>query len=248
MIVRTFGAVFPDVTVWHVTPGDYLLLGRMAPGPLDLGVTRARYRIPAVARDLTRIGIHDWPGVMGYFMLGGQDVGLYADGARLNTDDRLPLEFSAPRALYADTVFANWLAMERVKTAARPDLTPDAWAAVDTAAARYAIGRVYLSRSALPEALVQLRRAAELDPTHTGAQVQAGRVSLGLHLPGDALGFAKQAIAREPKNAEALLVAGLASLALEAPAEATAFLQQAATLDPQNEEIRKALAKAQTRP
>jgi spermidine synthase len=65
MVVRTFGAVFPGATVWHLTPGDYLLLGRMAPGPLDLGVTRAQYGIPAVAGDLERIGIRDWPGVPG---------------------------------------------------------------------------------------------------------------------------------------------------------------------------------------
>jgi spermidine synthase len=248
MIVKTFSAVFPGATVWHVSTADYLFLGWTDPGPLDLGVTRARYGIPAVARDLTRIGIRDWPGILGDFMLNGADASRYAAGARLNTDDRLPLEFSAPRALYADTVFANWQAMERVKTVELPELTPDSRAAVETAGARYAIGMTHLARRVLPEALSQFQRAVELDPAYTPARLEAGRVSLRLGRPSDALGFARQALAREPRNAQALLVAGLASLALKTPVEAVAFLQEAATLEPQNEEIRQALATARIKP
>jgi tetratricopeptide (TPR) repeat protein len=181
-------------------------------------------------------------------MLGGADASRYAEGAALNTDDRLPLEFSAPRALYRDTRVQNWKLLKQFKTAELPDLTPDSRKAVDTAQARYTIGIVYLGRQVLPDALAHFQRALELDPTLSRAAIQAGRVSLRLGRPTEALGFGRQVLAREPQSAEALLVAGLASLALKAPAEATAFLQQAAALEPQNEEIRQALAKAQTKP
>jgi hypothetical protein len=48
-------------------------------------------------------------------MLGGPDVSRYAEGALLNTDDRLPLEFSAPRALYRHTRVPNWKLMTNAR-------------------------------------------------------------------------------------------------------------------------------------
>jgi spermidine synthase len=99
MIVKTFGSVFPATSVWHITAGDYLLLGRMAPAPIDLALLAARYEAnPALRRDLESIEVRAWPGVLGYFMLGEADAVRYSGGAPLNTDDRLPLEFSAPHA------------------------------------------------------------------------------------------------------------------------------------------------------
>jgi hypothetical protein len=66
MIVKTFQTVFLGVSVCHVTTGDYLPLGRTEPGPLDLGVMKARHREnPAIRHDLERIGIHDWAGFLG---------------------------------------------------------------------------------------------------------------------------------------------------------------------------------------
>src|SRR5262249_30883969 len=43
MIVKTFRTVFPETSVWHVVGGDYLLLGRVDPVPLDLNLLKARY-------------------------------------------------------------------------------------------------------------------------------------------------------------------------------------------------------------
>ncbi len=248
-VVKTFGAAFPDVSVWHVSIADYLLIGRTDPTPIDVNLMTARYQgIPAVRHDLERIGIPDWPGVFGDFMLNSADASRYADGARLNTDDRLPLEFSAPRALYSDTRVPNWMLMNKFKTAELPDLTLDSRRKIDSAPARYSIGMVYLGRQVLPYALAQFQKAQELDPTYTQAQVQAGRVSLRLDRPSEALALARKIIEREPRNVDALTIAGLASMAQNASAEAATFLQQAAALQPQNEEVRQALSKALQQP
>src|SRR5262249_14401443 len=121
MVVNTFRSVFPAVSLWNTIPGDFLIVGRAAPAPIDLDLLRARYdENPGVWRDLERLGIHSWPGILGYFMLGEADTQRLVAGAGVNTDDRLPLEFSAPRSLYLDTVDQNWSMVERFQTAALP--------------------------------------------------------------------------------------------------------------------------------
>src|SRR6185503_9777791 len=42
MIVATFRSVFPATSVWQVAQGDYLLVGRPEPAPLDLRALKAR--------------------------------------------------------------------------------------------------------------------------------------------------------------------------------------------------------------
>jgi Amidase len=121
MIVRTFGSAFPETSIWESAAGDFLLLGRAEPEPIDPRRVAARLKVnPAAARDLARIGISGWDGVLTHLKLGEADVRRYADGAPLNTDDRLRLEFSAPRALYLDTFKPNWELMRKFKTAEGP--------------------------------------------------------------------------------------------------------------------------------
>jgi len=134
--------------------------------------------------------------------------------------------------------------MSTFKTAELPDLTPDSRRMIDSAAARYSIGMVYLGRQVLPYALAQFQKAQELDPTDSLAQIQAGRVALRLERPSEALALVRKVIAREPRNVGALTIAGLASMRQNASAEAVTFLQQAAALEPRNEEVRQALSKA----
>src|SRR5262249_49969215 len=157
-------------------------------------------------------GIRDWPGVLGYFMLGGEDVKRYSDAARLNTDDRLTLEFSAPRALYLNSAMPNWTLMEGFKRAELPEFTPGSRGEIENAQVRQAIGAAYLARRVLPEALAQFRRAIELDPNNTEARVESARVSLDLNLASDALALAQKVLERDPRNSAALRIAGLAAL------------------------------------
>jgi len=154
--------------------------------------------------------IRDWPGVLGYFMLGEADARRYAGGAPLNTDDRLPLEFSAPRALYLDTVIPNWRLLKRFKVAELPDTRPESRGDVESAPARHAIGAVYLARGVLSEALAHFQRALELDPNYTPALLGSGKVSLRAGRHPEALARAQQVLAREPSNVEAHIDAMLA--------------------------------------
>ena len=242
MIVKTFRTVFPRTSIWNTIRGDFLLLGRTGVTPLDLRLLEERF--PRVRPDRLGLGIQGWPGVLGYFMLGEEDTKRFSETARVNTDDRLPLEFSAPRALYLDTAMDNWQLVRSFKTAEFPDLTPTSNGALERSDVRYWIGATYLSRGALEDALFQFQQALRLDPKHTQSLLGTTRVYLGLRRPAEALALAQKVIAREPFNAEAFFLAGLASSALKAPREAATFFERAANLQPQNIEFRRALERA----
>jgi spermidine synthase len=247
MVVRTFRAVFPATSIWNTTRGDFLLMGRVDSGPLDLSRIKARYGLNrGISEDLNRIRIGSWAGLLGYFMLDERDAAQLAEGAGLNTDDRLPLEFSAPRALYVHTVERNWRLMRTLKVAEFPDVTPDSRRELDQPEARYWVGVTLLRRDALEDALSQFERALQLDPGHTASMLPAAVLHLRLGRPAQALTLARRMLSREPMDSRPHFVAAFAAAALHGPAEAIAPLERAFALDPQNGEIRTTLNRVRT--
>jgi spermidine synthase len=245
MVVRTFRTAFPATSIWNTTRGDFLLLGRAEPTPLDLNQLKARYQMnPGLAPELRQLGIQGWSGGLGYFMLGEEDAARFSAGAGLNTDDRLPLEFSAPRALYVSTTEANWRLLRSFKVAELPNVTPDSRGELERAEVRYGIGMAYLSRNAAEDALPHFERALQLDPAHAPSMLGSSTAHLGLDRPSESLKLAERAVAREPQNAKAYFLAGLASGRLNAPTRAAAFLEQAFRLDPANAQVRRELDRA----
>jgi spermidine synthase len=246
MVVKTFRTVFPDTTIWGTVKGDFLLLGRAEKAPLDLHVIKARFKMSTeVGRDLYRLGIDAWPGVLGYFMLGEEDTARFSADAGLNTDDRLPLEFSAPRALYVDTTDRNWALVRSFKKAELPSLTPASLDELEQPQVRYWIGMGYLGRLEWEEALAHFQRALQLDPRHTSSMLGAGLAHIRLGRPAVALGLARKALNAEPRNVQAFYLAGRASEALKAPADAVLFFEKAVALQPNDSTFLQALKRAQ---
>jgi spermidine synthase len=244
MVVQTFRTAFPATSVWNTIRGDYLLLGRLDAAPVDLARLKSRYEAnPGVWRDLDRVAIRSWPAVLGFFMLAEDDAARFAEGAGLNTDDRLPLEFSAPRALYLDTADSNWELVRRFRVAELPAVTPDSQAELERAEVRYGIGAGYLSRRVPQDAWPQFQRALELDPSHAPSLLGAAIAARLLGRPEVALDFTRRVLDREPANAEALFQAGLALAALNRREQAIRLVEQAAALQPQNGEFRATLGR-----
>ena len=215
MIVATFRSVFPATSLWQVAQGDYLLVGRGEAAPLDLASIKARWTaVGGFREDFQRMGIEDWPGVLGFFLLAEADVARLPAGSRLNTDDWLGLEFSAPRSLLLDTVALNYRMLQRVRTSPLPALTPDSAGEIERADAQHMIGLVPFSQRRWSDSLAWFRRAMELDPGYTPAVLKAAQASLNLGRSRDALGLAQAVLAREPQNADALHVSGQAAAAL----------------------------------
>ena len=98
-IVATFESVFPDGTAWLVGESDLLLIGSTAPlAALDRGL--AAWHRPGIEDDLAGVTVRDPFSLLTTFVAGGDALRAYANGARVQTDDRLALEYSAPRAIY----------------------------------------------------------------------------------------------------------------------------------------------------
>ena len=123
MIAATFQTVFPHASLWMPLPGDFLLVGTLGPQIVDLGRIRDRLTSGAGLRqDFARSGLATAEAIFKVFALNEQDLVRLGKGATLNTDDLLPLEFSAPRNLYRDTMTLNHRLLQRVKQSRVPVL------------------------------------------------------------------------------------------------------------------------------
>jgi spermidine synthase len=104
-IVHTFASVFPDGTMWLVGESDLLLIGSVA-GSIESRVAAVaeRWRLGSVPALLTDVAVvpSAAPFVLLSLFAGGPDeLAAFGDGATLQADDRMLLEFTAARAMYA---------------------------------------------------------------------------------------------------------------------------------------------------
>jgi spermidine synthase len=148
MVVNTFRSAFPAPSIWNPVRGDFLLLGRRESSPIDLDQVCTRFDgNPQVRRELERIGVRAWPGILGFFMLGEADTARFAQGGGLNTDDRLPLEFSAPRARYLETGGTNWRLVHQFRQASLPEVTASSRPALVPDNAQFQVALRHLERT-----------------------------------------------------------------------------------------------------
>src|SRR6267142_2566867 len=140
-----------------------------------------------------------WEPTPGDFLLLGRvdrvplDAARLAAGAGVNSDDRLPLEFGAPRALYLDTSIPNRAMVAFFRSADLPTLTPESAPLMDQKENRYWAGVGCLRRADPAAALGHFERVLKLDPTHASAAIAAATAALQLGRPAPALDFARRA-------------------------------------------------------
>src|SRR5437870_4349247 len=237
MILKTFQGVFPAITVWNISE-DLLLVGRTEQGALDLGRVKARFAEGRVGEDLGYPGNGAWPSVLGFFALGETDTARFVEDAERNTDDRLTLEFSAPRALYLDTSRTNQEAIRKARTSLLPELAPGSRGELERADVRYWIGMGCLGRNAMEDALAHFQRALELEPDHKPALLETSRVHFRLGRPEEALAFAQRALDRGPLRARTLYLLGRIHAALKSPDRAKKSFEEALALVPEDQKLR----------
>jgi spermidine synthase len=97
-IVRTLGENFSYIMVW-LTHFDAELVASNSPIVLDEKDLERRIRTPEVLQDLERVKMGSAEDFLSYFVMGTAGAKAYSAGARINTDDNLYLEFSAPRSI-----------------------------------------------------------------------------------------------------------------------------------------------------
>lgn len=95
MIVRTFLDVFPESSLWidRVYGQTCVLIGARAPLAIDVDRYLSRLAKPAVTADLAVYDL-DQPGtLLSCFVMGPDLLGVFTEGAIVNTDDRPVMEF-----------------------------------------------------------------------------------------------------------------------------------------------------------
>jgi spermidine synthase len=197
-IVATFSSVFPDGTMWMVGESDLLLVA--STGPLDghLASVEQAWRRPGVAADLGRVSAQEPFAFLSMFAGGPQELARYGAGAAVQTDDRMALEFSGPRALSRLDV-DNASQLRRLLN---PDQAPQAVRRA-LAGARAAEWRNRAAMMAPADRFVTAYgdyvRALKLDATDTAALDGVVRAAVATHRENETLDFLKSLAATDPR-------------------------------------------------
>jgi spermidine synthase len=165
LVLRTFRAVFPEVTVWQSLTSDYILLGSREPLPLDAALLARRLQAPAVRKSLELASIDSVEGLLARQVLSSRGVAAATRSGPLNTDQFPLLEYDAPRGFFAGQdaqLFSSF--DERRYSVGRADLMLHAWLPKAPAVAAVASMARSVSATNPALALALLTRAAAADP------------------------------------------------------------------------------------
>jgi spermidine synthase len=245
MVVKTFRTAFPATSIWHTAGiGDYLLLGREAPRPLDFERFKAAYdAIPGLRQDMERVGLRSPYALLADFVLAEPDAARYAQHADLNTDDLLPLEFSAPRSLHLDTATLNFQIMRSFKISEFPPSASDSLAQLDRPDVRHDLGLAYALKGLHTEAAQQFEKALRRDPAHLPSLLELGKAQMRLNLPLKAVESFEAVLRHDPRSPEAYFQLALAYQGQQFPARALEFASKAVALKPGDPTYRTHLAR-----
>lgn len=244
-IVRTFASIFPDGTLWLVGDGDLLLIGTAA-DTIESRVAGIPERsrkgsVPALLADV-EVAPDAAPLVLLSLFAGGpSELASYGSGADVQTDDRMSLEFTAVRALYAPssdnastlrTLRARAVAPRAVATALQEADASD-WTARGIAG---------LKATAFGMAHESFRRALTLDSRAAAALRGSTDAAFGAQRGAEELTWLRALAAAEPDNAAARVALSHVLAGLGSADEAIAVAVEATRIDPAGAEPLEQLA------
>ena len=155
--------------MWLVGNGDLLLIGSEDPLGERLDNIEAAWRRPGVAADLASVSALEPFAYWSLYAGGPSDLARYAAGATLQTDDRMSLEFSGPRAVNSTEGTRNAAVLRQLLADAQPPpAIHRARASAGPAQWRHR-GALMLAASAYDQAYDDFARALTLDPDGAGA-------------------------------------------------------------------------------
>ncbi len=102
-VIRTFQSVFPHTSLW-LMESDAILVGTADKTSIDYGALARKLKNEKIENDMRMLYVDSIYQFLTFFTMGEEKLATYTTDARLNTDDRPILEFSAPEGLYAQTV------------------------------------------------------------------------------------------------------------------------------------------------
>lgn len=245
-IVRTFASVFPQSTLWLVGDGDLLLIGTTGPNiEARLSAIADGWKQGYAAAQLQSVGVD--PAHLPFLLLselagGPAEVRAFGGEGALETDDRLALEFSAPRAIYGRSAIDNAQAVRALwPLGPTLALAHDAWTQASDAAWT-AAGAMSLKADAFDAAFDRYQRALALNGRNAKALVGLWRAATAGGRRDQARAWLQRTAAAQPDNVEVRIALSQA-LASEGNLEGAATAAaDAMARAPQNPEAAEQLA------
>ena len=244
-IVASFAEIFPHTMLWHNR--SVALIGSHAPLRVDFENLERRLEQPRVARQLAGVGLDDVYSLVADLVLADAHVRAFVDGAIINTDDNLYLEFSSPLSLGGSRSGEIVNALNHLRDRTDPfDITdPELQALMDRHRnAKSATMGVESQRGSPRDkarAERRLQNALEDLPSYgPGRLALADRLSrqaagvLNQRRPQQVEALARRAVALAPEFARAHRILGVALAQQSEFAEAIASLERARELKPRH--------------
>ncbi|MEO8677646.1 MAG: fused MFS/spermidine synthase, partial [Vicinamibacterales bacterium] len=259
-VVATFRSVFPDGTVWLVGGDDVLMVAGTSTLDSRLANIERNWTRPGVAEDLAAVSVRDPFSILSLFVGGPAELERYAQGAPLFTDDRMALEFSAPREIHRRTSGANAEALAALRLEGGGPATIKAALDGATAAEWRNRGGMMAKADVLGVAYDDYVKALTMDPTDVAALDGLVRMAIlsrrgpdalawvkSLTAPGNPSAFGRGASADPrglgpPQTAEVLIATSKLFAAIDAGADAIDAARRAGALLPVKPEALEQLA------
>jgi spermidine synthase len=215
-VIASVREVFPHVTLWATLSADIIILASADPLVFDVARAQAVFEQSEHFReDLGRFGMQHPVGLLSYFVLTEQESEAFIEGAGLNTDDRLELEFRAARTLYDRSALSvNLLALKAVKRHAWPPAQFEGAPLENRADMLTHIGEAYLGREErdyVNDARRYFARAQVVDPEYVPALTGLGRCLLRDNKQTYALSLLTVCMERDPESVDARRFAAAAA-------------------------------------
>ncbi|MGE0812371.1 MAG: hypothetical protein AB7O93_03460, partial [Vicinamibacterales bacterium] len=237
-IAATFLSTFPGATAWLVGEHDVLFVGAAAGG---LAQIEASWTRAGVAEDLARYGARTPFAVLSLAVAGPTELAAYAAGHAPLDDDRMALEFSAPREIHRQTGATNGATLRALAGDALSLPTVRVRVAAASAADWRDRGAMFARVDAHNRALDDFVRALTLDPDDPGALDGLVRSAVLLKRTDEARA-ALDAAAGRPASVARLVARSKLFAAGGAAAEALGAAREAVALDPSRPEGREQVA------
>lgn len=231
-IAATFTSVFPHGTVWLVGGDDVLFVGSETPLDSRLANVARHWNRPGVADDLAKVSVLDPFSILSLFVGGPAELSRYSGGAAPFTDDRMTLEFSAPRELHRRSGGKNASALTTLLGKDEgPAAIRDAGAAAGVVEWRHR-AQMMAKGDVHTAAYDDFVRALTLDPVHEETLDGFVRAATITRKGSDAVAWLKAFTADRPKNPHVLVATSKLLATVESPAEALDAAQEAAEVRP----------------
>jgi spermidine synthase len=181
LVLKTFHAQFPHVSVWSTLQGDLLLIGSTAPHQRTYEQLAARMALPAVREGLATVRVTTPEVLLRSFLFSSPELEqLTADVRWVHEDDQPWLEFSAPKALYLGPIVkTNMSGLERFQIPPQ-SLVPDYDASRENEAFYRDLGAMWSFRLQFDKAQEALGQATAVNPVSSEAWLQLGAFDLRL--------------------------------------------------------------------